>query len=183
MRKNNLMRRSVILLLLIVVSTAVQANPVSRSEALLKARQFMPTKQFAESRSWRHVKGVAAASPFYVFNDEGGRGFVIVSGDDRTQPILGYADSGSLDADSLPDNLRSWLDGYAEQMALLDNGWTARSAMAAAEVKPAIAPLITTTWNQNLPYNLMTPTYIDGKGNESHYVTGCVATALAQVIA
>lgn len=176
------MRRSVILLLLIVAATAVQANPVSRSEALLKARQFMPTKQFAESRSWRHVKGVAAASPFYVFNDEGGRGFVIVSGDDRTQPILGYADSGWLDADSLPDNLRSWLDGYAEQMALLDNGWTARSAMAAAEEKPAIAPLITTTWNQNLPYNLMTPTYTDGSGNERHYVTGCVATALAQVM-
>ena len=182
MRETNLMRGSVILLLLIVVSTAVQANPVSRSEALLKARQFMPTRQFAEGRSWRRVKGEASEHPFYVFNDEKGRGFVIVSGDDRTLPILGYADSGALNADSLPVNLRCWLEGYAEQIASLDEGAAATSALMVAEEKPAIAPLITTTWNQSLPYSLMTPTYIDGKGNESHYVTGCVATALAQVM-
>lgn len=182
MRETNLMRRSVILLLLIVVSTAVQANPVSRSEALLKARQFMPTRQFAEGRSWRRAKGEASDHPFYVFNDEKGRGFVIVSGDDRTLPILGYADSGALNADSLPVNLRCWLEGYAEQIASLDEGAAATSAPTAAEEKPAIAPLITTTWNQSLPYSLMTPTYIDESGNESHYVTGCVATALAQVM-
>ena len=182
MRKNNLMRRSVILLLLIVVSTAVQAHPVSRSEALLKARQFMPSRQFAEGRSWRRAKGEDSDHPFYVFNDEKGRGFVIVSGDDRTLPILGYADSGALNADSLPVNLRCWLEGYAEQIASLDEGAAATSALTAAEEKPAIAPLITTTWNQSLPYSLMTPTYIDESGNESHYVTGCVATALAQVM-
>ena len=176
------MRRSVILLLLIVVSTAVQANPVSRSEALLKARQFMPSRQFAEGRSWRRAKGEASDHPFYVFNDEKGRGFVIVSGDDRTLPILGYADSGTLNADSLPVNLRCWLEGYAEQIASLDEGAAATSVLTAAEEKPAIAPLITTTWNQNPPYSLMTPTYIDDSGNESHYVTGCVATALAQVM-
>ena len=54
----------------------------------------------------------------YAFNIEGG-GYVIASGDDRTLPVLGYSMTGSIDADDMPDNMRSWLQSYAEQIAFL----------------------------------------------------------------
>ena len=53
------------------------------------------------------------------------QGFVIVSADDRTQPILGYSDQGTLDISNLPPNAKAWLESYARQVQALDNGATA----------------------------------------------------------
>ena len=59
---------------------------------------------------------------YYVFNSGNDGGYVIVSGDDRTEPILGYVDHGSFDPDNIPDNMRSWLQGYADQIKyIIDN--------------------------------------------------------------
>jgi len=52
---------------------------------------------------------------FYVFGEETG-GFVIVSGDDRVTPILGYSDTNTFSADNMPPNLQWWLGEYAKQI-------------------------------------------------------------------
>ena len=178
------MRRHIFLLICVVVTATMMANPVSKNEALQKARQFMPSRLFKEGKSMVRSKGTTTKrDPFYIFNDENGRGFVIVSGDDRTEAILGYADNGAISEDNMPDNLRGWLEGYAEQILSLDNDESdSETITPTRSQKPAIAPLITTKWNQNTPYNLMTPTYVNDQGVETHYVTGCVATAIAQVM-
>lgn len=54
----------------------------------------------------------------YAFNIEGG-GYVIASADDRTLPVLGYSQTGSFDVNQIPDNMRTWLQGYAEQIRML----------------------------------------------------------------
>ncbi len=47
-----------------------------------------------------------------------------------------------------------------------------------SDCKSEVSPLLTTTWWQYAPYNNLTPTLDDG----SHAATGCMATALAQIM-
>ena len=70
----------------------------------------------------RMVKGqVPIELPiYYVFNTEDSQGYVIVSADDRTDAILGYATAGRFDADEIPKNVKAWMNSYAEQIAALD---------------------------------------------------------------
>jgi hypothetical protein len=53
---------------------------------------------------------------FYVFGTENNEGFVIVSGDDRVVPVLGYSETNGFSADNMPDNVAWWLGEYAKQI-------------------------------------------------------------------
>lgn len=46
-------------------------------------------------------------------------------------------------------------------------------------IKPSVTPMLKTTWGQNAPYNLQCPL---APGENAHCKTGCVATAMAQVM-
>ncbi|GHT43779.1 hypothetical protein AGMMS49965_18280 [Bacteroidia bacterium] len=62
---------------------------------------------------------------FYVFGGEDNKGFVIVSGDDRVTPVLGYSDTNGFSADDMPNNLKWWLGEYARQIQFaIDNDIT-----------------------------------------------------------
>ena len=56
-------------------------------------------------------------SGLYVFNVNTDDGYVIVSNDDRTLPVLGFSDTGSFDPDRMPENMKAWLQGYADEIA------------------------------------------------------------------
>ena len=53
---------------------------------------------------------------YYVFNVGTQQGFVIVAGDDRAHPVLGYAENGSFDPDRIPTNLRGLLAQYQKEI-------------------------------------------------------------------
>ena len=53
---------------------------------------------------------------FYIFATENNDGFVIIAGDDRVVPILGYSNTNGFSVDSMPENLKWWLDGYVRQI-------------------------------------------------------------------
>ena len=53
---------------------------------------------------------------FYVFGAENNEGFVIVAGDDRITPVLGYSHTNSFPAGDMPPNLKWWLGEYARQI-------------------------------------------------------------------
>ena len=135
----------------------------------------MPNKEFKQQEDGRRkAPGIVPMnSPYYVFNAENNDGFVIVSGDDRTKAILGYADKGELDVENAPDNVKWWLDEYARQMDALRNApsTTATDTDIPVINKPAITPLLSTQWSQNV--NIMCP---------PDCPTGCVATAMAQIM-
>lgn len=182
------MKKLLLLVIAIITIVAVNAEPVSRQQALQKAKQFMPGKQFGEAKSYMRAKGHAGKEPFYIFNAKDKKGYVIVSGDDRTRPILCYADSGELDEDQMPDNMKWWLDNLASQIEALGTTLQPVAANSHRSGMAAIAPLIQTQWSQRAPYNYMCPDgdYHD-KGDEGYNpnnlcVTGCVATAMAQVM-
>ncbi|MEI6754116.1 MAG: leucine-rich repeat protein [Paludibacter sp.] len=113
---------------------------------------------------------------YYVYNIGDKQGFIIVSGDDRTKPILGYSDEGAFMYESIPEHIKAFMDNYKNQVKaiMLRNDTTAtQKPMKVSKSVTAVAPLITTKWGQYAPYNLKTPNYS---------ATGCVATAMAQVM-
>ena len=94
----------IVVLLLAVVS--VFAAPISREEARQKAVSFLKQQgglrqltPVADGQRLSRQRRAAAnqSTEYYIFNIGTHEGFVIVSGDDRTEPILGYADTGDFD--------------------------------------------------------------------------------------
>ena len=50
----------------------------------------------------------------YIFNGE--EGFVVLSADDRVQPILGYSLTGRFEVEGMPEHISSWLQGYSNEI-------------------------------------------------------------------
>ena len=173
--------RNFLVMMCLLAITAAWATPVSENQARSIASDFM-TSHATQPTSLRMVhkapmKGAIASTEnaaYYVFNSSSS-GFVIVAGDDRAPAVLGYSDKGSFNSQELPEQLQYLLDGYAVQIQALAQG--AKPALRQAS-GAAIRPLITANWNQSAPYNTMLPILSNGK----QAVTGCVATALAQVL-
>lgn len=176
------MKQLLVLLLSILVIGTTNAGNVSEKEALKKAQHFMQGKQFKAANSSRVKHRSASNDAFYVFNSEDNDGFVIVSSDDRTPDILGYSMHGKLDIDNLPCNV-SWLLNCYKQvldsLAMMPDSDLGRKAnrRSPSSPKAEIEPLITTHWGQGAPYNNQCPEY-----NSQKCLTGCVATAMAQII-
>ena len=187
MKKNltiahGMMRVTLLLLLLMIPVVRLLAGPVSETQARQKARSFlMEHGRKADALNGRQaVKGhraPAANANYYVFNLGEADGFVVVSGDDRTTPILGYSDTGSINFDDMPDGLRYLLEGYEQQMEVLASDAYAGDNGNETPRRTDIAPMIKTQWNQGKPYNDLCPMI-----NGERTVTGCVATSMAQVM-
>lgn len=179
--------RNLLFFLLLTAATTMDAEPVSRATAASKAKAFFSQRHahdIAEPRmalqGRQRTLGKSAQSVnsyYYVFNNGDSNGFVIVSGDDCTSPILGYSDSGSFDASNVPDNMQAWLNGYAEEIEWVRSQTKASGTESPSPARQAIAPLISTKWTQENPFNQKCFT---ASGQQA--VTGCVATALAQIM-
>ena len=158
------------------------ANPISREQALQNARDFFAAKgKVLPERSFRHApvkSGVLTVEPnYFVFNVGDDQGFVIAAGDDCVPAILGYADRGTFIGDSLPANVKSWLDGYSDAIGRLQA--SGERAPRRAPTHAAIPVMLTCQWNQGSPYNMYCPQFFD---TGETCVTGCVATAMAQIM-
>ena len=131
----------------------------------------------------------AAGFPnLYIFTAE--QGFVVMAADDCVQPILGYSLTNKFVAEGMPDNVRGWLQGYDDEIQWgIDHQVRATSETAkqwkdlaagktnAAKATAIVDALVQTKWNQGSPYNNLCP-----KIGTTTTVTGCVATAMAQVM-
>lgn len=182
------------MLLLLMMSLASFAGPRSFQQAkeiaLRQAAQLgisMDETSSAKAKSKR-VKSVSGEVPaYYVFPNGEGKGFTVVSGDDRLPEVVGYSDKGTYDEENLPSNYVGFMKAYEEMVGQLDNG-DSRASASIAEAKalrssgyqqPTVAPLLgSIQWNQMTPYNKMCPMY----NSTDRSVTGCVATAMAQVM-
>lgn len=175
---------------MLILATTSAAAPVDQESAWFQASSFalthLPGKTVSTKKTPIRADGQATyiqqATPYYIFELDGGEGgFVIVSGDDRTEPILGYSDNGCPDTDGMPSNLQALLDEYAIAISRLD------SISKQSPDRPfngieyqtfdSIGPLLTTKWHQNSPYSILCP-----RINKESCLTGCVATAMAQIM-
>ena len=172
------MKRTLILIAAFVVTLTAAARPVGME----RARQLVETHFFApavciSSADWTEL---------YVFAPSEGNGFVIVSADDCTRPVLGYSYASSFSVDNMPPHVAEWIEGYRREVADLRKAGTVPSPAVQAMWQqpksggyPSAGPLITTTWNQSPYYNAECPW---SATDSAHAVTGCVATATAQIM-
>ena len=117
----------------------------------------------------------------YVFNGSD-NGFVLISAEDHTRAVLGYSDNGVFNTQDIPENMRFWLQMYADELSKVSStGKQLKKAIrreATQEEYPTIVPILgETVWGQGNPFNSKCPMY-SGKRT----VTGCVATALSQIM-
>ena len=120
---------------------------------------------------------------YYIYNIGEDGGFVMVSGDDRVDAVIGYGLSGAFDPNKIPANMAGWFKEYERQIdfarTLPERVFPETSTKAAASdsLPNRVEPLITTQWDQLTPYNLLCPMV-----GYQRTPTGCGATAMAQIL-
>ena len=172
---------TITMLLCLVCMISATADPITREQARQKAQAFLlkqndsrQLKAVTSARRLAPKKNGVGTDPYYVFERDNAEGFVIVSGDDQTIDVLGYTDSGTFDYEQLPPQLQGLLENYARQIAAIQAGAPVQKLPAN---HPKVEQFLFCKWSQGDPYNQLCP--LDG-GSRS--VTGCVATAMAQIL-
>lgn len=153
------MNRSLILSLMAMAAVmACHGRQLTPGEAMARAG-LLPASRSQASPELCYTATDSLSRPMaYVFAAGDGQGYTVVSADDVAVPVLGYSDSGTFDAGSIPDNMRWWLEGYAREIAwAADHGVAAAPASRAADTRQPIAPLLKTRWDQNSPYSDQVP--------------------------
>lgn len=117
----------------------------------------------------------------YLFKDGKGDGTVIASAESLTPALLGYTTT-SVEGQHSPA-FEYWLACYADQIEYLRAGVgthigaSSSADFAVTSLGEAVAPICQTKWDQDAPYNNLCP-----KLAGAQTATGCVATAMAQVM-
>lgn len=195
---------AVSIIALLVSSMTLMAERVSREDAALVANNFM---NVATATTTDGVMRVAPAkrmvlkqtteeteSQYFIYENESGEGWVIIAANDAVEPILAYSETGHFRTDNMPSNIRNWMGKYDRFIKQVETdgveateetqaAWTAlRQGVRRAKAEAVVSPLLQTQWDQEKPYNK----YCPGTGNfepgTTKAATGCVATAMAQVM-
>ncbi len=175
------MKKSLLLLFSAIITAGYcQAEQLTPEQALARVRTAAgPQSRAVDMTRMSNLVYTAKTddnADLYIFNASAGDGYMIVSADDCAAPLLGYTDKGDFDPRNMPDNLKAWIEGYQRQIA-----WASargiRYEAGSSSSRAEVAPLLKTKWDQGAPYNNKCPLV----GSTRTY-TGCVATAMAQVM-
>lgn len=173
-------RIAFVLFMALTLNLQIRSEVLDPQQALARAMNTQTARRLKSPSKVADVRLMETYSrssqpTVYVFSAGSNAGFMIVSADDEVAPLLGYSDADTVDATETPAAVSYLLDSYAEQIDMLRQ---LRAAGMHAEYKAKsyysdIEPLCKTAWGQTEPYNRLCP---DGA------VTGCVATAYAQIL-
>jgi hypothetical protein len=189
------MKRFLLSIIFVLIGSFIFAIPVSESTARFVAANFyriqqgkLPELALAEKK----LSFDGLHSIYYVFQVGSGDGFVIVSGDDQVMPILGYSTQGRYVKENQAPQVVAWLDKYFREVNfVIDHNLPADATIAEAWAKynnlhttsevsrSSVGPLVLLGWDQAPYYNQLCP--FDNQAND-RAVTGCVATAMAQIM-
>lgn len=169
---------------LLLLANTASAERLSPEEALAglnrQTRKSITSNShlnISQPRDFQLVRTIKAnAEPAaYLFAEPTG-GFVLLAADDSSQPVLGYSDSAlpANEAD-YPPAFVYWMNSLAKQVEY--NATHGLHVSAQKIIGAPIEPLTLTRWNQDLPFNYYCPI-----ADNKHCYTGCVATALAQIM-
>lgn len=165
-------------LLLWLLAATVWAGPVSLEKARKAAMQAMGLSRQSEVRLLPHTdtRGMDQAPAYYIFDNNSGPGYAIISGEDCLPQVVAYSTDSPVGTGmrQLPDGLQTLLQMYSEYVNAIREGIAeAPQETVTRDAVQAIAPLLTCMWGQEAPYNRFCP-----PGTP----VGCVATAMAQIM-
>ncbi len=180
----------------------LEAKQIDLSEAEKVARNFIfiTANKYSSGCTYDKIRltgpfiyKVGEMPVFYAFGED--PGFIIISADDAFTPVLGYSFEGSFDFDNSPENYKSFILHFVEQIQYLQENqlppspeieaaWTELRNDDVANLSISrerdVAPLLSCIWNQGAPFNIYCPA--DPAGPGGHVWVGCVATAMAQIM-
>ncbi len=161
-----------------------------KSNNLKSATEFKLTDvgDIFKEKSDNQLKSETSERSMFLFNIGDSAGFIIVSGDNAVCPILGYSNEGEITAGTIPPPVMDWLQGYQEQILLvqqkgilpteeISNMW--KGVYTTLKASGYVEPLCKTKWDQSPYYNDMCPY---DKEYGKRVPTGCPATAMAQIM-
>ena len=174
-------------LLLLLLPQMIWAEGVSKEKAERVALQFWggETRSAGVELVWTGAESSTRQGdevPYYVFRRVGQRGFVIVAGDDRAVPILGYSSESDFDVERMPSHVRAWMEGLGREIRYV----CLRGGVPSADVRREwqstrigqdVVLKETAQWDQLEPYNTLCP-----KIGDEFCATGCVVTAACIVM-
>lgn len=184
----NQRKRTALLFACSLLSLACLAQQRNMAEALSIANDFCKSYLSTDLKLGAYIKTSSELSrgnrlsttkeAYYIFNAQD-RGFVIVSGDERMPNVLAYSDNSNFACEEIPPATRYWLDCFEEMYLRLKNASYFSHAQDSLSMTTAdVQPLLNNTqWDQTHPYNKFCPSHSNQK-----CLTGCVATAMAQVL-
>lgn len=169
--------------LLLGTSITTYAEKISLNEAQALAKEFVSSKtgNLTENISLDPVftAGTEKEPLYYVFNLANNGGFVMVSGESTTTPVLGYSFTNGFPVKNMPDGMKWMLNGIEREIKSAPSIQKAQSpsdlkrvARKSAE-RSAKKELSTPKWSQEGPFNAMIP---------GQPLVGCVGTAMATIM-
>jgi hypothetical protein len=195
-------RLLLVTLLLSLFSLNITAKEVTLADAEKAARNFiyitMNTYDDGIDFDQIHLTDaftykVDGQAAFFVFNLN--PGFIIISGDDAYTPVIGYSYKGSFVFENADANYKGFILNYVDQIKYIrqnqitalpeinakwDELLSSNIASLSITRERDVEPLLSSTWDQGSPYNILCPE--DPQGPGGHTWVGCVATAMAQIM-
>ena len=180
------MKKSVITLLGLLIALFAYADAVDVQQARTIAQRWLGSEV---------TEAACCSDAYYIFNGADG-GWIIISAEDAATPVLGYNDTGSLNPDRMPANLKNWMGGYEKEIksARADRQKPTSEVKAlwktaGYRTKSAAGKVLETPlWGQEgrqgqneTWYNDQCPE-VQENGKTYKAITGCVATAMAEII-
>jgi hypothetical protein len=163
------------------------AQSVTQEEAATVASRFFEAQGKTFERCAKVIED--GQDPLlYIFNAE--NGFVVISGDKSATPVLSFSDHQLYSESDVVPPFEMWINHYADQIQQIKkqhivqsqfvSQWEAILSGAPFRSGDEVEPLMLSRWDQGEYYNYYCPR--DASGDNGRVVTGCVATALAQLI-
>lgn len=190
-KRMSTMAKVVLVMVVVAMGVRAYAVPVDAERAKRVAKGFWKENpKCGDPKAMEEKSMDAGMGNVYVIAVNGNEGFVMVSADDRVRPVLGYG-FGAVPNTAMRENVKGWIDWYGEQIESIKNSdyeapeevsaeWahleTVTTKRAAGK---SVNHLLSTQWDQSPLYNNMCP-YDASAGSRA--VTGCTATATAQVM-
>ncbi len=165
---------ALILSMFFSLNLTVGAKEVSPKRATFIAKKYVKLLQSNEIKNRTASNHVQKNMPYYIYNDAQGHGFVIVAGDDQMGEVLAYSTEGTLDTLHANPGVKLLLAAYQQTYEVLKEGKVSvcQNNSRTGLFAQSVSPLLKSKWGQSHPFNAMT----------GYPYTGCVATALAQLM-
>lgn len=173
---------------------AEHVTPQQSLERAFNSEVFMKkvpssAKQCVLAHTESTVEGIETV---YIFSRGTDNGFIVTSADDRLPALLGFSDNGTFCYESSSPAFKWWIAQYSKEAEavfsigqelekvseeVLNAELISHDSSMMRTPRAEIVPLLHSEWNQTKPFNDDCP-MVGG----SRTVTGCVPTAMAQVM-
>ena len=183
---------------MVLMATMLTAAPVTKETAATICHNFLLQKQAngqTDNSSFQYYKTnyFENTAVYHIFTFDK-VGFIAISASDNFTPVLCYSfesDYMTNPAFDFAMNIYSrWISYCEKHEQVFENGVTEQwqrylspSFDPTPTRAPVVAELLRTRWNQDLYFNTLCPWDIHASyGCDGHVYTGCVSTAMSQVM-